>query len=284
MLGKALVFKGTITDANGDYAAALTALNKITDRSLVANYGDNFAYTKENNAESVFEYQAGYNRNGPGETNIWLANDACACGVAGFYIGMYVQMGASYMSGGPWFATPKLNTAMTGDPRRAYTLNATGDRVTKYSLINQFDGGGGITVNNYRILRYADVLLLKAEALVKSGGSTTAAIGFINDVRTRARNMTAGALPANYNTAETNRTTIMQWIMDERFIELAAEGQRWFDLRRWAKGGDITLNNAFFNSRNSTQMGFVAPKHLDFPIPSSETSKNPNIIPNPNYQ
>jgi hypothetical protein len=128
------------------------------------------------------------------------------------------------------------------------------------------------------------VLLLKAEALVKSGGSTTEAIGFINDVRTRARNMGGGALPANYSTSETNRTTIMQWIMNERFIELAAEGQRWFDLRRWAKGGDITLNNAFFDSRNSTQMGFVAPKHLDFPIPTSETSKNPNITPNPNYQ
>jgi hypothetical protein len=41
----------------------------------------------------------------------------------------------------------------------------------------------------------------------------------------------AGTSPADYSTAETDKTVIMQWIMNERLIELAGEGQRWFDIR-----------------------------------------------------
>ena len=100
-------------------------------------------------------------------------------------------------------------------------------------------------MNNYRILRFADVLLLKAEAVLQSGGSTSDAIGYINQVRTRARLFRpAGVEPANFSTAETDKTKIMQWIMDERFRELAGEGQRWFDLRRWHMQGIISLDNA----------------------------------------
>ena len=102
------------------------------------------------------------------------------------------------------------------------------------------------SVNNPRLFRYADVLLLKAEATLQSGGSTAEAIGFINEVRKRARDMVpGGTAPADYSTAETDKNLIMKWIMDERLIELAGEGQRWFDVRRWDKQGIITLDNAF---------------------------------------
>jgi hypothetical protein len=115
---------------------------------------------------------------------------------------------------------------------------------------------------------------------VQSNGSTAEAIDLINQVRTRARG--TGTEPANFNTAETNRTTIMQWIMDERLRELAGEGQRWFDLRRWHLQGIINLNSAFFSS-NTTGTSFQAPKHLYFPIPTSETDVNPNVKQNEGY-
>jgi hypothetical protein len=73
----------------------------------------------------------------------------------------------------------------------------------------------------------------------------------------------------------------MQWIMDERLRELAAEGHRWYDLRRWALAGMLTLNNAAFSSV-SPNLSFDA-HYLNFPIPSSETSKNPNITQNTGY-
>jgi hypothetical protein len=75
---------------------------------------------------------------------------------------------------------------------------------------------------------------------------------------------------------------IMQWIMDERLRELAGEGQRWFDLRRWHMQGIISLNSAFFSS-NLSDVNFQLPKHLNFPIPTSETDVNPNVQQNPGY-
>jgi len=131
-----------------------------------------------------------------------------------------------------------------------------------------------------QIVCYADVLLLKAEAILKSGGSKSDAIAAINEVRARARN--GGTVPADFPTAETDETTIMQWIMDERLRELAGEGQRWFDLRRWNMAGYITLDNAFFGSLNPGDMEFDA-KYLYFPIPLTETSRNVNIVQNPGY-
>jgi len=131
-------------------------------------------------------------------------------------------------------------------------------------------------------LRYADVLLLKAEAMLQSGGNTADAIGLINQVRTRARNMVDGGIePANFSTTETNKGTIMQWIMDERLRELGAEGQRWFDVRRWALGGVITLNKDFYDS-NWPSLSWDD-HYLNLPIPSTEIDKNPNIVQNPGY-
>ena len=143
--------------------------------------------------------------------------------------------------------------------------------------------GAVLSLVNNRIIRYADVLLMKAEAILQSNGSTTTAIDLINQVRTRARDMVAGGtVPANLNTPETDKATIMQWIMDERFRELAGEGHRWFDLRRWHIAGFIDLSNDFFSSSNAADMAFQE-HYLYFPIPTNETDVNPNIIQNPGY-
>ena len=71
--------------------------------------------------------------------------------------------------------------------------------------------------------------------------------------------------------------------MNERFIELAAEGHRWPDLKRWHMAGIITLNNAFFDPINASAMSFSAPKNLVFPIPISELDRNKNITQNTDY-
>jgi hypothetical protein len=95
--------------------------------------------------------------------------------------------------------------------------------------------------------------------------------------------MGGGTEPADRSTAETDKNVIMKWIMDERLLELAGEGQRWFDLRRWHLGGLITLDNSFFSSNVSGNMNFQLPKHLNFPIPNSEIDVNPNVAQNPGY-
>ncbi|MEO8569102.1 MAG: RagB/SusD family nutrient uptake outer membrane protein [Ginsengibacter sp.] len=281
MLGKALVFRASVTNNNADYTAAIAAFNKISGAQLQTKFGDNFAYDTENNSESLFEFQASQ---AFGFDNVWLSNDFDnAVGALSIFWGFYDNNFALF-GRSRFYATSKLATTFdANDPRLPLTLNGTERTVTKYVTRDKLSQSGVASVNNYRILRLADVLLLKAEALVQSGGATSEAIGYINQVRTRARAMApAGTEPADRSTTETDKTKIMQWIMNERFVELAGEGQRWFDLRRWHMGGLINLDNAFFSS-NLSNVNFQLPKHLYFPIPNSEIDVNPNVKQNPGY-
>lgn len=281
LLGKCLVFRACALKQVADYQAAITAFDQLRDLSLIPSFKDNFDITTENNAESLFEFQAGANITG--DQNSWLGNDDCDCGVAGAYYQMFYEGSASYMSEGPYIPTAKLKNSFTAnDPRLPYTMDTSQKHINKY-VVNGDIGNNNTSYNNHRILRYADILLLKAEAILQSGGDPAMAIFLINQVRARARNtLPGGAEPTDYNTAETNTTTIMQWIMDERLRELAGEGHRWFDLRRWHMAGYITLNNVFFSSEVPSRMGFDE-HYLYFPIPDSETSKNPNIVQNAGY-
>lgn len=281
MLGKSLVFRASATKASADYTAAITAFNKITGADLVANFNDNFAWETENNKESLFEFQASQ---AFGFDNVWLDNDFDnAVGALSIYWGFYSNNGTGQGGRSRYFGTTKLlNAFNVTDPRRDSTLNPMDKTIRKYVSRDKLSPSSVASINNYRILRYADVLLLKAEAILQSGGSTSEAIGLINQVRTRARDLGAGLEPANLSTAETDKARIMQWIMDERFRELAAEGQRWFDLRRWQMQGIINLDNAFFSSNLNT-VSFQSPKHLFFPIPNSEIDVNPNVKQNDGY-
>ena len=280
MLGKSLVFKASATKNNADYGSALAAFNKITGLSLVINFEDNFAFDTENNSESLFEFQASQPF---AFDNVWLPNDFDnAVGSMSAYWGYYND-NFSLFGQSRFFATTKLLSAFdAADPRRDKTLTAADRTINKYVNRDKFTQSGVASANNPRLLRYADVLLLKAEATLQSGGSTSEAIALINQVRARARNMVlGGTIPADYSTAETDKTKIMNWIIDERFIELAGEGQRWFDLRRWQMQGIITLNNSFFSS--NVPMAFDLTKHLYMPIPNSELDVNPNMKQNPGY-
>jgi hypothetical protein len=281
MLGKALVFRASVTNNATDYTAAIAAFDRINGVSLMPDFGDNFAFDTENNNESLFEYQASQ---AFGFDNVWLSNDFDnAIGNLsvfwGYYDNNYALFGYS-----PFFATNKLLSAFDyADPRLPITMNPDDRTIRKYVLRNKMNQPGAGSVNNPRLLRYADVLLLKAEAILQAGGSTADAIGLVNQIRTRARDMVPESTePANYSTAETNKNTIMDWIMHERFIELAGEGQRWLDLKRWHTQGLISLDNSFFSSNVAT-MSFSLPKSLLLPIPNSELDVNPNVQQNAGY-
>lgn len=280
-LGKALLFRANYTQNAADYTAALQALNLVTGVSLVPQFDDNFASDTENNGESIFEVQASTS----GGDNVWLPNEFDgAIGTMSAYWGNFYIGNVRSNDNINFIATNKLRDAFNpADPRYPLTINPANNALIKYTRRDQNSNSGVGSVNNPRLLRFADVLLLKAEAIVQSNGSTAEAIGLINQVRTRARQMTGSAEPADYSTAESDRSTIMNWIMNERFLELAAEGHRWDDLARWHRAGIITLDNNFFDPANVAVMGFSAPKHLLLPIPRNETDRNPNITQNDGY-
>lgn len=117
---------------------------------------------------------------------------------------------------------------------------------------------------NTPLLRYADVLLMRAEALNESG-STAAAIPLINQVRTRA------LMP---NTTATSQAQVRDAIMHERAVEFALEGSRFYDLRRW--GNDV-LQNAIVNSGKDGVDNFSVSSDSYLPVPAGEKLSNPLI-------
>lgn len=302
LLAKALVFRANYNNDDAtDLQAAITAFNTIT-ATLVPNFIDNFSAFTENNEESLFEIQAA---RASALNNLILHNDGPWRGVEN----QSVYRGYMMEPGGPgfndastkFFITEKLLNAHGTDPRLSVFLNPDdghdGRIFQKYNKpdgVNEFTPPHGGSANNERLLRFAGLKLMIAEAELKTG-NTAAAIGHLNDVRTRARDWGAnsgfgdGLSPANYDTGETNLTTIMQWIMDERFVELAGEGQRWWDLKRWHASGDVDLtgwdgSEANFSTNLSSPVQFDVNKHLLFPIPQEEIERNSAITENnPGY-
>jgi hypothetical protein len=289
MAGKAYVYRASINKSTGDYTLALSQFNQIRNNNLVPKYGDNFLKKNENNSESLFEIQLGDNMN-PEGSNPWLDTDGFdgngdISGYWGFFDNHW-----SFYGGSRFLPTKALKDAFPdNDPRKEYCFNAEG--IVKY-VKGSFGGDGKVFevsyTNNARVLRYADVLLLKAEAILQSGGSTVASIQLINQIRARARQSSPvpSTFPEDHPLTESNRIMIMKWIIEERRLELAfEEGHRWFDFRRWHLGGilkevygkDLETGWNF----SSIQSPFTfSKKNLYLPIPFEEIQINRSLLQN----
>jgi len=291
-LGKALLY-------TKDYAGAESTLRQVTTMgySLMANYEDNFLVTKENNAESLFEVQLG----DVGGTEAWGGENASQA------LGVTTAQEFAPSEVGGWFEagpTDKLfdefqkERTATGelDPRMYATLiwNYSGATFYKkpftdfklpfgykslfkkyqnYTQDNELAGASGASnytsSNNERALRYADVILMLAEAVTMQGRPADA-YPFVAQIRTRAK---LAALPAGYN-----QTQMMNEIVHQRMIEFARENQRFYDLKRWG-----LLQQEIANSDKVGKQFFVAGKHDYFPIPQNEINSNQAIVQNPKW-
>jgi len=125
--------------------------------------------------------------------------------------------------------------------------------------------------NNYRFIRYADVLLLYAEAL-NALGQTSQAYPFVDKVRQRAGLRTLSAAMPGLTQAQ-----FLTQLKHERITELSGEGHRWEDLVRWGELGPglAARDKAFAN--------FQSGKHELLPIPQFDIDNNPNLKQNPGY-
>ena len=118
--------------------------------------------------------------------------------------------------------------------------------------------------NNYRAIRYADVLLMAAEAYNRGGIDDAKAQDYLNMVRSRAFG------DDNHNITSTG-AALTDAIWHERHVELMGEGHRFFDLVRIEKAAEEIE-------------GFVAGKNELFPVPFEEIDfSNGNWTQNPNY-
>ena len=280
-LGKMLLYRATVTGNSADYTAAISAFDQISGASLLPIYGDNFDEALEEGPESIFEIHLGRNSQ---TDNVWLTNDDFSvvgevCGYWGFFDNNFGQFGLQIYT-----ATQGLMDMYEDeDPRIPSTFDPNTSEIKKYVERPRSTGNPNY-YNNARAMRYADVLLMKAEAIVQSGGSLSEAITLVNMIRERARNSSdpVSAVPADLDTGQSDRNTVMQWIMDERRRELAFEEHRWYDLRRWHIGGMINMGNIDFGSvRNDFAINPEV--HLYFPLPASQVVDNPNLVQNTGY-
>jgi hypothetical protein len=124
---------------------------------------------------------------------------------------------------------------------------------------------------NYILVRLADILLLKAEALNELGDVNGAA-QLVNQIRGRVD------LP---DTQASTQEAMRLAIEKERRLELAFEGKRWFDLKRTGRAIEV-INNAIGPDGN--KFGYnLTQNGLLWPIPQSELDKNELLTQNPGY-
>ena len=116
---------------------------------------------------------------------------------------------------------------------------------------------------NRRIIRYADVLLMAAEAL-NENGDPARALTYLNTIRERARGGNSTFLPA---ISTTDKDQLRQIIYEERRRELFMEGLRFWDLVRTGRAGEVL-----------GPKGFIEGKHELFPIPRSEIDISEGVI------
>jgi len=149
-------------------------------------------------------------------------------------------------------------------------MSRTGYNVRKFLVPISISPEYNTNPANIVALRYADVLLMEAEALNELG-RTSEAVAPLYKVRARA------GLTNRSDIATLNQAQMREKIIHERRMELAFEGDRWFDL--------IRLNNGQYALDFLHSIGRANANHnrLLYPIPQSDIDANPNLKQNPGY-
>lgn len=142
-------------------------------------------------------------------------------------------------------------------------------------------GGARRTDENDVLYRYAEVLLIAAEAQNELSGPTPEAIGYVNQVRARARHWPdhESTVPADVQSGM-SKDEFRNLILDDRRLEFAFEYKRWYDIKRRKLGDEV------FKGPNSLEPhpNFDSSKNYLLPIPQTELDINPNLEPqNPGY-
>jgi hypothetical protein len=245
------------------WADVVTLTNAVTalGYTLFPNYEQMFRTNNKNNSESIFEIQCMLIPNNPGASN-----------------SQYSQVqGVRGSTGGGWgFNVPSATLAAayeTGDPRRDATIIFRGETTPEGDVIPASGDNPMYNQKSYVpfslyvsgfnegcqqdkiVLRYADVLLMNAEANNELGNAAAALIP-LEMVRARARAGNAAILP---KITTTDQGALRTAIYNERHVELAMEFDRYFDVIRQGRG------TAVFGSR-----GWKAGKNEVWPIPQNE--------------
>ncbi len=255
-----------------DWQNAVTKAKEVIDSevyTLLPDYRDVFLPEKKNGPEHIFSIQY-----------------SCLLPEYGSSMAINFSIFFSYpinRGGGNYMATPEFADSYDeGDYRKRVSIiykkelqdgtvveSRTGPHFDKYW--DPTPCGGAQARNNFIVIRYADVLLMYAEALNELNGPAPDAYQAINQVRKRARNGIGNAQPQDLSglTKEQFRAAILR----ERGWELCAEGHR-----RW----DLLRTGTYLEKMKSIGVNAEA-RHLLYPLPISQMDVNTALVQNIGY-
>lgn len=330
--GAALALKARIELYNGNYADCITDCQAVMQMGyiLYPNYTDLFRVKAQNNNSEIIIsaqfVQSTYSNNMPGK----MASNSS--GGYSSFIPVQGLVDAYEMANGKPITDPAsgfdaANPYANRDPRLAATIIYPGESFTQINgnatyydpftttsadyyasrnntsptayLVKKYTSNltdfsqlfnAGL---NIPLIRYSEVLLTDAEAKIELGKIDGSVYDDINAVRLRA------GMPAVDKSVYSNQTTLRALVRNERRVELAFEGLRFFDIQRWkigsqvmsgpiygAKMGTINPTNGKYTVTGaplSIETRVFADKNYLWPIPQTEIDLNKNIKQNPGY-
>lgn len=239
LLGKVYMHMGDFSNAESQLAAVINGA-AAAGISLQSNFADVFGEENDLNAEILFATQLSTS----------IEDEYGFTGFPGWYSGGDTKS-LQPLDPDLIAAFDAIEAADGGntDLRRALTIDEANMTGLKWGGLDQ----------DWIELRFADVLLLYAEALNETGSSAEVVLDVLDPIRTRA-----GLNPLDHTVLNT-QDLVRQAIYDERRIELALEGHRWFDLVRTG-----TVDAEMGETINSN--------YYLFPIPNSEVLASGGVI------
>lgn len=266
---------------------------------LMPGFRDNFLIHTENNVESVFEWQFAVNATEVTDDDVATFNHNYGTSISQFMAPPGI--GWSDAESRTWAIEEFLaESTIAGerDPRLSASIlyAFTDERGPDFSMVygQTFTQRYGTTnlnrawhrkflndhwkneegyrsPNNYRYIRYADVLLMYAEVL-NAQGRTQEAYPFIDRVRERVN-----LAPLSQTRPGLSQVAFLEQLKHERLLELFGEGHRYADLIRWGDlNNDLAVRDSGFNN-------FVEGKDEFLPIPQRDLDINPNLSQNPRW-
>ena len=323
--GAALALKARAMLYAGRYADAAVAAKQVIDLnvySLYPSYETLFGYAAESNPEVILDRQ--YVKDLQSNSIFYLTTPNSIFPQANSFVPTKQAVDAYEMTNGKSISDPASgfdpeDPYTDRDPRLAYTIFTLGDVLPNDAIYDSKPGSGtadaighsenatstGFNVRKYLnkedmeqpgngginliLIRYADVLLMYAEAKIEENQMDQSVLDAINQVRQRPD---VNMPPI---TGLLSQDEMRKIVRNERLVELAFEGLRYFDIRRWRIAETVvpgivygmTYVDAGGELKTVAQTGFqkVFNKDRDYlwPIPQRETELNPNLSQNPNW-
>ena len=300
---RVLLFEASpLVNTGGDLAkwqAAADAAKAVMDLTaagygLFNNYRQLFLPANEGKQETIFDVQfkipelgssfdvvgSQYNDNAPVQNLIeaYEMSDGLPQSVSPLY-----DPATPYANRDPRFYQ---TIVFPGDVFQGSTVTTSRFQITGYAIkkYTVYDAAaatqvaGGRSETNYMVLRYADVLLMYAEAQNEAVGPDASVYSAVNSVRQRA-----GLNPYQVPAGKT-KDEMREIIRHERRIEFAGEGYYYNDIRRW-KIAETVMNTKIFNSANAAvdTRVFNAARDYWWPVPQVQRDRNPNLSQNDEY-